>query len=584
MRTCFFAALLMAIPLSASAYVGYDDESEPMYGWSDTEHPEDGDSPEFVWDSIAGSGTTISFRMGETQGPFDIGFDFEYYGEIYDQVYISAYGLLGFSTLSSTWSLVEFPNVGMPNNMIGSWMTNCDTWSSTGYYDTVGAAGSETFVFEFNCISWSGGGQNTQIVLEEGSNDIFVYVDSSTVSPWGGGMQSIGMENDTGDLGLSAYYSMPGLSEYAAFFSPNLERPSIRVETDELVVDEGGSLDVQVQVRDRIDGSSQPCAACTLAWDLDLDGEFDDGDSDTVTISAANADGPSELSVMVRATDVDANVTDRTITIDVRNLPPVITPPETETVLRNTEWNYDPHITDPCPLDTWTPVVDERPTGMTVLPGGALRWTPTSEDVGEHTVRIIAYDDDDDPDVEGDGDATLEFTLTVTNNTAPSPPNIIEPANGSTVDTLTPTFIVQTPIDAEGDSLTIRYDIDTADTYTTPGHPTGEIPATLGQTGWTLSDAQALTDGERYYVRVKAWDGHDESFAKVSRFSVDLGGESDGGPDGGPDGGDEDGGVHEPEVESCNCSATSPAAAGGPLALAMIVAGLFVSMRRARRS
>lgn len=575
MRPCLLAVLLTAVPLSAWAYVGYDDEADPMYGWSDSEHPGDPDAPEFTWDSISGSGTYINFSALEILGPFDIGFDFEFYGEIYDQVYVSAYGLLGFSMISSMWAIAEFPNASLPNNIVASWYTDCNNWGASGYYETTGAAGAQQFVYEFTCNHWSGAGQTSQIVLEEGSNDIYIYVDRAS-SAWGGGTQSIGIEDEAGDLGCSAYYSIPSLTDYAAYFSPNLERPSIRVQTPELVVDEGGSLDVQVQVRDRIDGASLPCTTCTIAWDLDGDGEFDDGDGDTATISAASADGPSELTATVRATDVDSNVTDRVITLEVRNLPPVITPPESFTVLRNTEWNYDPHISDPCSADAWTPIVDERPVGMTVLPGGALRWTPTTDDIGDHTVRLIAYDDDDDPDIEGDGDVTYEFTLTVTNNTRPNPPVIVQPESGAVVDTLTPTFIVQTPFDPEGDQLVIRYDIDTNDIYSNPDHPRGEVPATLGQTGWTLSDAQALVDGERYYLRVAAWDGNDLGFASVIRFSVDLGGDGDAGPDGG----DEDGGVHEVEVGGCTVGASAPAPAAGPLAL--IVIGLFLAMRRAR--
>jgi hypothetical protein len=549
--TTFVAAAVASLPLSAWAYVGYDDEIDPNYGWSDTEHPADPDAPAFVWDSISGSGTSISFMAGDVQGPFDIGFDFEFYGVIYDQVYVSLFGLLGFSSLSSTSFAAEFPNAAAPNNMIGSWVNDCDTFTSTGYYETLGAAGSRTFVYEIDCVdiaTW----QTAQVVLEEGANDIFVYVDYSNP---GWNMQSIGIEDATGETGISAFYAPTTLGEYAAIFSPSPEAPHVDVLNEECIVDEGGTIDLMVEVRDRVGGASVLCPTCAIAWDVDGDGAFDDADGATITVSAAGADGPSELTPIVLATDVDGNATERTITIDVRNLPPVFTAEPVTTVLRNTEWTYDPLLVDPCPADLITAVVEERPVGMVVLPGGGLRWTPTIDDIGAHIVRILAVDDDDDDAIEGDGDAVLEFTLNVTGNTPPESPVILEPEQGSVVDTLTPTFIVQTPDDAEGDTLWINYDIDTADTYTTPGHPTGRIAATLGQTRWTLSDDQALVDGARYHWRVHADDGVEPGPAAVGLFSVELSGE-DAGPDGDADAdadgdgdsdGDGDGDVDEHE-------------------------------------
>jgi MYXO-CTERM domain-containing protein len=582
-KLIYVAAIVTLLPLSASAYVGYDDESDPLYGWSDTENPDDSESPEYVWDSISGS--MVSFSMGEVQGPFDIGFEFEYYEEIYDQVYLSGYGALMFGSSSSAYSVTEFPNPALPNNVVGVvWNSSLSYYSGSGSYETSGSAGSQRFTAQFNITGggwwWGGGSATAQVVLEEGSNDIYIYVEDATSDY---GSFSIGMENDDGTRGISAYYSSMPLTEYAAYFSPSLESPRIRVTNEERIVDEGGSIDLVIEVRDRVDGDPVLCTTCEIAWDIDKDGEFDDGDGDTATISAADVDGPNELAPAVRATDTDGNVTERTITVDVRNMPPVFTVEPVTTVLRNFEWTYDPQLVDPCAADRITAVVDERPVGAVVLPGGALRWQPTSEDVGAHTVRILAFDDDDDEDVEGDGDSMLEFTLNVTNNTPPGPPLIVQPAQRSVVDTLTPTFLVQTPLDAESDQLFINYDIDTVDTYNSPGHPTGRIPATLGQTGWTLADVDALVDGESYYWRVFADDGVDPGPAVVGRFDVDLGiadAGPDGGEDAGPDGGD-DGGPGT-SVEGCNCGVATPSSSAGPLALALIVGGLLFAMRRTR--
>ncbi len=570
-NTTLLAALTAAlVPGVASAFVGFDNEADPLYGWSDTEHPGDEDSPDYEFTSISRTGTLMDLSRGPA-GPVDIGFPFEFYEEIYDEVYVTGSGLMGFGAAPADRGPTDIPNAADPNGFVAGLWSIYEMWwePGRGWFQTRGSAPNRELVVEWQLTTGEWGELATfQVVLDEATGDIRVYVQDSGR---GWAPMIVGIENQDGTRGIQAYEGAGGLARYAAVFSFFGESPRIRVLTEDLTVPEGGSLTLEIEVSDRQDDVE------SVSWDLDGDGEYDDGDDTTVELSAAEVNGPGLLTPRVRAEDRDGNVRELEIEVAVTNQPPVFTAEPVTEVLRNVEWTYDPEVVDPGG-DEVSVRAPDRPEGMAILGSGALRWTPNAEDVGDHLITLTATDADDDPEVEGDGDATFEFVLTVLDNTAPGQPVIVRPENGAVVDTLRPTFLVQTPDDPEGDRLFLTFDIDTSDTFQSADLVTsGQIPASIGQTGWTANED--LIDGESYWWRVYATDGHDQGMATRARFTVDLGG-SDAGPDGGePDGGEDPGPT---EAEGCTCR--SAGAAGSSAAgLALALLGLIPLVIAARR-
>ena len=102
--TLVFITVLL-LPLSALAYVSYDNELEPLYGFSDTLHPEDSNCPTYDYRSITSVGTRMSFS-DVTTSPVPIGFPFEYYGQYYEEVTLSPLGIMGFESFPTTSSIL----------------------------------------------------------------------------------------------------------------------------------------------------------------------------------------------------------------------------------------------------------------------------------------------------------------------------------------------------------------------------------------------------------------------------------------------------------------------------------------------
>lgn len=556
-------ATVVTLPCSAWSWVGYDDAEDPLYAWSDSEHPGDADSPPYDFRSISSTGTRLSFDTASIHGPLEIGFPFVFYDEVYEEISITSRGLVGFGTLTTSGTPSALPNSSTPNTVIaGLWSSEYYDWSSIAHYETTGVAGARQFIAEFHMEdgSWMTEYYVFQVVLDEASGDIYVYV-QSTGSPWSS--MVIGVEDQEGARGVTVYNSSVALTEYAAVFGFFGERPRVRVLNSDLLLEEGESLELEIEVEDRQGDAGSP------AWDLDGDGTFDDGEGTTVIVDAAGVDGPTTLTPTVQVVDDAGNERVMAIAIPVINVPPVFTVEPVTEVLRRQEWSYDPGVTDPGG-DEVTVTALERPDGAVVRPGGALRWVPTNDDVGLHTVVLLATDDDDDPEIEGDGDLTFEFELEVLDNVEPGAPTIVHPRNRGTVDTLRPTFEVETPVDPEGDPLHIIFDIDSSDTFNSGEVIRGQVPASGETTSFTLD--LELVDGQRYWWRVRATDGREEGPAVSSTFLVDLPGD--------PPEEEEDGVILN---DGCSCAVGDRARpAGGALVVMALLLTSLLLRRRTR--
>jgi hypothetical protein len=560
----------------AMAYLGTDLTGD--YAYSDSLNPTDPDSPVNVFESIAATGTLCSFSSaddGITNVP--LGFEFEFYGTLYDSASISTNGFLtlGPSTDAGCCSGLPIPTAGDIQNFVAGAWEDLTTSGGSVHYETLGAAPSRRFVVEYNVRYLSGSTNFTfQIELLEGADEIYLrYLGDGDATD----VTTIGMENADGTNGiqyLNGPTSSVDLTDQTIVFYPRRDAPRLSMVTEDPSVPEGGTLDLEVAAIDR---QGDPV---TIEWDLDLDGDYDDATGETVTISAEGLDGPTTIQLGIRASDPSGNEDARVIEIPVLNAPPVLSSPTTATVLINEVFTYTPEVSDPGG-DVVEIEVQDRPVGMVLLPDGGVRWTPTVEDVGDHVLTYRATDDDDDPDVEGDGDAVLPVTITVVANQPPTSPTILEPAPRSDVSVARPTLVVTNPTDPEDDALFLWFQVDDTDAYL---DPIASGPVEAGEDGTTSWDVpEDLAGGHRYYWRVWATDVNGAMGARAfSYFNVILPEEDGGdvGPDGGDGGPDDDAGPDEPRIEGCGCGApASPARSAGTVALILIAAAL-IRLRR----
>ncbi|WP_298434851.1 Ig-like domain-containing protein, partial [Geobacter sp.] len=115
--------------------------------------------------------------------------------------------------------------------------------------------------------------------------------------------------------------------------------------------------------------------------------------------------------------------------------------------------------------------------------------------------------------------------FTNTANDAPTAPTVNTPPNGTynlnEVVTLTPTLKVNNATDADRDTLSYAFEIDTVNTFDSPNKQTSPIIAEgAGTTSWAV--AKPLTDNSVWYWRVKANDGQADGPWMSAQFFVNL--------------------------------------------------------------
>jgi len=175
------------------------------YQWIDSNDPQ---GPVYVWEEISTTGTLVTNWIATgvysaldegKAGPFNIGFNFKYYGVPYTQVYFCSNGFISFSDITDAGMTNEsIPGTDIPNNLIAALWDDLDG-KTTGkvYYKSY----TDKFIVEYK--DWpgyySGTGPFTfQIVLHK-NGKINVYYKTILGSS---NSCSVGIEDQDGSDGL----------------------------------------------------------------------------------------------------------------------------------------------------------------------------------------------------------------------------------------------------------------------------------------------------------------------------------------------------------------------------------------------
>jgi len=161
-------------------------------------------------------GTTIysGYVNDEVYGPYNIGFNFTYFGNTYSQFYVSSNGLVSFGEGSAGEVNVAIPNSELPNNYIaGFWDDLAISYTGKILYTSIGAAPNRKLIIQFvnmdfyNIPSAFG---TFLVILYEGSNKIQVQYRlllDYTSTRAHGGTATIGLENSDGTAGVQYSYN-----------------------------------------------------------------------------------------------------------------------------------------------------------------------------------------------------------------------------------------------------------------------------------------------------------------------------------------------------------------------------------------
>ena len=192
------------------------------YTWDDT--------VAFNWiDATSGVDTRLSSSRYVT-GPVAIGFPFKFYENAYSQIWISRYGMMGFT--SSYGSGGDIPSPAQPNNLIAVYWSYLQMDpSSKIYYTYGGAAPNRYFVVEWQGVhdGFSDSSYTFEAILWE-NGDIQTQYQTMHASPSGWYCSSIGIEDSLGNSGLTylryCYGPQPPNNKAVRFSRP---APSARV-------------------------------------------------------------------------------------------------------------------------------------------------------------------------------------------------------------------------------------------------------------------------------------------------------------------------------------------------------------------
>ncbi|MBZ0266400.1 carboxypeptidase regulatory-like domain-containing protein [bacterium] len=175
---------------------------------------DEANGPAYDWLDITETGEALAIPFDDDYtGPFALGFDFEFYGNTYDQFFLGSNGMIGFSE-DAMWDLGNqtLPSNWAPNNLIAWWWRDMDPDAGDDGMAYIENMGDFT-VIQF--VDWDeypdGPDQeniNAEILLYE-SGDIVIQYHSMTPN-LNRDFVTIGIENAEGTDGLEYCYNNAG--------------------------------------------------------------------------------------------------------------------------------------------------------------------------------------------------------------------------------------------------------------------------------------------------------------------------------------------------------------------------------------
>jgi len=165
--------------------------------------------PQFNWLDIQETGTIvpgIESRVDECFGPFVIGFDFDFYGNTYNQFYIQSNGLISFGAEPITSENQPIPTADEFNNMI-AWMWSFMYPSNQSKIYIQHFRGQTIVQFVDYAIAW-GGLVNAEVIMYRSGNIVIQFRDFSNDAYLYS--YTIGIENVDGTIGTQVALNDPG--------------------------------------------------------------------------------------------------------------------------------------------------------------------------------------------------------------------------------------------------------------------------------------------------------------------------------------------------------------------------------------
>jgi len=159
--------------------------------------------PAFEWVD-ATLGQALALSDDAYAGPLDLGFEFEFYGNRYDQIYVNSNGMLSFGETSRAYANVTIPFSNAPNNYVAPFWDDLVPGEGGVYLAVFGQAPLRYAVIEWHRVRTYHESlvQTFEVLLFEGSNQILFQYGEMTGVQGSGSSATVGIENATGTAGV----------------------------------------------------------------------------------------------------------------------------------------------------------------------------------------------------------------------------------------------------------------------------------------------------------------------------------------------------------------------------------------------
>ncbi|WP_283787659.1 S8 family serine peptidase [Bermanella sp. WJH001] len=219
------------------------------YTWSDSN-----EGVAYVWQDIVNTGTSFTLSDDNVVGPYNLGFEFEFYGESYNQIWVSSNGFVSFGAIDhGCCSGQPIPSADGFNNIIAwAWDDLYPTAGYTAHYLST----SEQFIVQFTNYGEFGdsGSITAQVILSKNGRIRLQY--QSINNNFDISRLSIGIENANGTDGLQVAFNSPYIeNELAIEFSQSLDWVSLSQPTSGIDAGFEEALEIVFDSTDQVFGT-----------------------------------------------------------------------------------------------------------------------------------------------------------------------------------------------------------------------------------------------------------------------------------------------------------------------------------------